>query len=162
VLAVVPLKQTLRSRPVAGLAGAFFGILLVAGGDPRNVVAVMAPSAFEGDLLMLGCCVLIALYFVLSAGVGPPYRALVLSAWTSSAGAVATIPLMARELRIEPAHPSLLGLGCVLYLALLVTVAGIWLWLQALAHVPARVAASLQYLQPLVGVALSALIFGET
>jgi drug/metabolite transporter (DMT)-like permease len=161
VLAVLRLKQALRPRHVAGLAAAFFGILLVAVGDPRNLLAVVATSAFEGDLLMLGACVLIAVYYVVSVELVARYGALVVAAWTSLAGAAAMIPPMALELRVAPAHPSLLGLACVLYLGLLVTVAGTLLWLQALAHVPARIAASLQYLQPLVGVGLSALLFGE-
>jgi drug/metabolite transporter (DMT)-like permease len=161
VLAAVRLKQPLRPRHVAGLAAAFFGILLVAAGDPRNLVAVMATSAFSGDMLMLGCCVLVAVYYVLSAELVVRHGAIVVAAWTSLAGAVALLPAMATELQAQPVHPSLLGAGCILYLALLVTVAGIWLWLQALARVPARIAGSLQYLQPLVGIALSALLFGE-
>ena len=161
LLAAVRLKQPLRPRHVAGLVAAFFGVLLVAAGDPRNIVAVMATSAFSGDVLMLVCCVFVAAYYVLSAELVVRHGALVVAAWTSLAGAVAMVPLMAVELRSAPVHPSLLGLGCILYLALLVTVAGSWLWLQALSRVPARIAASLQYLQPLVGVALSALLFGE-
>ncbi|MFO1055870.1 MAG: DMT family transporter [Dongiaceae bacterium] len=161
LLAAVRLKQPLRPRHLVGLAAAFFGILLVAAGDPRNIVAVMATSAFSGDVLMLCCCVFVACYYVLSAELVARHGAIVVAAWTSLAGAVAMVPLMAVELRAAPVHPSLLGLGCILYLALLVTVAGSWLWLQALSRVPARIAASLQYLQPLVGVALSALLFGE-
>jgi drug/metabolite transporter (DMT)-like permease len=161
VLAALRLKQSLRARHVAGLAAAFLGVLLVAVGDPRNLGAVVATSAFAGDILMLGCSFLVAFYYVFSAELVARYGAIVVAGWTSLAGAVAMLPLMAAELRLEPVHPSLLGLGCVLYLALLVTVGGIWLWLQAMAHVPARVAASMQYLQPLVGVGLSALLFGE-
>jgi len=41
-----------------------------------------------------------------------------------------------------------------------VTVLGIWIWLHALHALPARVAASSQYMQPLIGVLASAVIFG--
>jgi len=49
----------------------------------------------------------------------------------------------------------------VLYLALLVTVAGLWIWIQALRTVPARTAAATCYLQPLIGVGASAALFGD-
>lgn len=52
--------------------------------------------------------------------------------------------------------------GAALYLGLVVTVAGLFLWLHLLRAVPARIAASVQYLQPIVGVAASAAMFGET
>jgi len=44
---------------------------------------------------------------------------------------------------------------------LLVTVAGLFLWLHLLRTVPARVAASVQYLQPVFGIAASAAAFGD-
>ncbi len=54
------------------------------------------------------------------------------------------------------------GIVSVLYLAVLVTVLGIVIWFRALQRLPASVAAVLQYLQPLVGVAASALLFGDS
>jgi drug/metabolite transporter (DMT)-like permease len=36
-----------------------------------------------------------------------------------------------------------------------------FLWIRLLQTVPARIAASIQYLQPVVGVAASAVLFGE-
>jgi drug/metabolite transporter (DMT)-like permease len=42
-----------------------------------------------------------------------------------------------------------------------VTVAGLFLWLHLLRTVPARVAASVQYLQPVFGIAASAALFGD-
>ena len=59
------------------------------------------------------------------------------------------------------APPSLLGIGIVLYLGVLVTVAGMWIWLHMLRVLPARIAAGTQYIQPLVGVAASAALLGE-
>jgi EamA-like transporter family len=43
-----------------------------------------------------------------------------------------------------------------------VTVAGLFLWLHLLRTVPARTAASVQYLQPVVGIAASSAMFGDT
>ena len=41
------------------------------------------------------------------------------------------------------------------------TVAGLVLWLHLLRTVPARVAAGVQYLQPVVGIAAAAAVFGD-
>ena len=41
------------------------------------------------------------------------------------------------------------------------TAAGLFLWLWLLRQVPARMAASVQYLQPVFGVAASAAMFGD-
>jgi len=42
-----------------------------------------------------------------------------------------------------------------------VTAAGLFLWLHLLRIVPARTAASVQYLQPIVGITASAAMFGD-
>ena len=47
------------------------------------------------------------------------------------------------------------------YLGILVTAAGLFVWLYLLRTVPARVAAGVQYLQPVVGVAAAAFMFGD-
>jgi drug/metabolite transporter (DMT)-like permease len=49
----------------------------------------------------------------------------------------------------------------VLYLGLLVTVAGFWIWLVVLRHIPARIAAGTQYVQPVIGVLASSLLLGD-
>lgn len=43
----------------------------------------------------------------------------------------------------------------------MVTVAGLLLWLYLLRAVPARVAASVQYLQPVFGIGAAAVMFGD-
>jgi len=43
----------------------------------------------------------------------------------------------------------------------MVTVAGLLLWLHLLRAVPARVAASVQYLQPVFGIAAASALFGD-
>jgi drug/metabolite transporter (DMT)-like permease len=53
------------------------------------------------------------------------------------------------------------GLGAAVYLGVVVTVAGLFMWLAILRTVPARIAAAIQYLQPVVGVAAAAVMFGD-
>jgi drug/metabolite transporter (DMT)-like permease len=55
--------------------------------------------------------------------------------------------------------PGLLGVGVVLYLGVLVTVAGMWIWLHSLRVLPVRIVAGTQYLQPLIGVSASAALW---
>ena len=53
------------------------------------------------------------------------------------------------------------GLVVAAYLGVAVTVAGLFLWLHLLRSVPARTAAAVQYLQPVVGIAAAAAMFGD-
>ncbi|SFD38048.1 EamA-like transporter family protein [Bosea sp. CRIB-10] len=53
------------------------------------------------------------------------------------------------------------GIASAVYLGVLVTVAGLFLWLHLLRTLPARIAASIQYLQPVIGVVAAALMFGD-
>ena len=89
------------------------------------------------------------------------YSVVTIAALTSLAGAAGLAPVAWWDLRRAPAHPTALGVLIVLYLALLVTVFGMSVWFGALSRLPVRIAAALQYLQPLVGVGASAALFGD-
>lgn len=161
VLAALRLRQPIRPRHAIGLASAFAGVGLVAAGDPRYFLQALANRGLEGDALMLGSALAIAAYYGLSIELVVRYSAVTVAAWTSLAGALTMVPLIGWELGSTPLRPSAQGIAIVLYLAVLVTVMGVWVWLRALERLPARVAAALQYLQPLVGVAASAALFGD-
>ncbi|HYC14292.1 MAG TPA: DMT family transporter, partial [Stellaceae bacterium] len=148
LLAALRLGQALRLRHGFGLATAFLGIALVAINDPRNILVALAGGSLEGDALMLLSALAISGYYGFSIELVSRYSATTVASWTSLAGAAALTPFMLWELRTEPATIGIEGIGAVLYLGLLVTVLGVWIWLRALTRVPARVAASLQYLQP--------------
>jgi drug/metabolite transporter (DMT)-like permease len=47
------------------------------------------------------------------------------------------------------------------HLGFVVTVAGLFMWLHMLRTVPARIAAGVQYLQPIIGIAAAAAMFGD-
>ncbi|HLJ61254.1 MAG TPA: DMT family transporter [bacterium] len=161
VLAAARLRQPVRFRQALGLALAFGGVALVATGDPRRLAAVAGTGSARGDGLMVASAIAIALYYVLSVPLVRAYSVLTVAALTSLAGACGLVPISAWELRHAPAHPTAQGIAVVFYLAVLVTVFGLWVWFGALHRLPARVAAALQYLQPLVGVAASAALFGD-
>jgi drug/metabolite transporter (DMT)-like permease len=53
------------------------------------------------------------------------------------------------------------AVGAAVYLGVAVSVAGLFLWLHILKTVSAPVAASVQYLQPVFGIAAAAVMFGD-
>jgi O-acetylserine/cysteine efflux transporter len=61
-----------------------------------------------------------------------------------------------------PVHLTWQGWAVAAYLGFAVSVAGLFLWLYILRTVPAGVAASVQYLQPVFGISASAAMFGDT
>ncbi len=161
LLAVLRLGQPLSGRHVAGLVGAFLGIVLIAVGDPRHVSAAELTQGLLGDALMLISAVGVAVYYIGSTEISVRHTPLVVTAWTTIGAAIAMIPVLAGELIAAPFTGSTTSWAMALYLAALVTITGSWIWFKALARVPARIAGSLQYLQPLVGVGLSAILFGD-
>jgi len=136
-------------------------VVLVAGGGPRPAAAGLDISALAGDGLMVLSSLAVALYYVLSVELIARYSVVTVAALTSIAGTAVLTPVAAWELGHAPAHLSAVGIGAVVYLAVPVTVVGIQIWLRALERLPVSVAAVLQYLQPLVGVAASAALFGD-
>lgn len=84
------------------------------------------------------------------------------AAWCTLFGFIALIPWTARELWDIPSfHVTGQGFFAAVYLGMVVTVAGLFIWLSQLRVVPARVAASVQYLQPVVGVVAASAMFGD-
>ncbi len=160
VFAAIRLRRPLRARQVGGLAIAFAGIVLVATGDPRLAHLGAAP-ALGGDLLVLVSAVAVALYYVLSVELVARWSVITVAGVSSLAGAGVLAPLAAWELGHLPIRLSAAGVASVVYLAGLVTVLGIVIWFHALQRLPVSIAAVLQYLQPLVGVAASAALFGD-
>jgi O-acetylserine/cysteine efflux transporter len=159
-LAAVRLRQPIRGTQVAGLAAALLGVALVAGGDPR-ALAPLHPATLAGVALVLLSSVAVALYYVLSVELIERYSVLTIAAISSLAGAAALAPVAVWELGHAPMRLTATAIAVVLYLGLLVTVAGLWVWFGALMTLPARIPAALQYLQPIVGVLASAALFGD-
>jgi O-acetylserine/cysteine efflux transporter len=161
ILAAVRLAQPIRPRQAIGLGTAFAGVLIVATGGPRHLGALLATPAARGDGLVALSALAISLYYVLSVELIEQYSVITVAALTSVAGACALAPVSAWELQHAAVRLTAVGIGVVCYLAVLVTVVGIMIWLHALHHLPASVVAVLQYLQPLIGVSASAMLFHD-
>ena len=160
VFAALRLKQAVSGRQALGLLAAFVGIALVASGNGRE-----APTASEttvaGVSLMLLSALAVAFYYVWSVELTNTYGTATLVAWSTFFGFVVLLPWAAWEMRRIPFHVTAEALGAAVYLGVVVTVAGLFLWLHLLRTMPARTAASVQYLQPVVGIAASSAMFGD-
>jgi drug/metabolite transporter (DMT)-like permease len=154
------LRQPLRVAHVIGLVVAMGGIVVVATRGSASSLE-LSTSALAGDALVLLSAASIALYYALSAEITRQYPVLVVAAWSTLFGTVPLLPVLPWEASQTPISPGFLGIGVVIYLGVLVTVAGLCIWLQSLRVLPVRIVAGTQYLQPLIGVSASAVLFGE-
>lgn len=161
ILAGWRLRQKLRPAHGLGLALALLGVAVVATHGEWDAFGTMSAAALRGDALMLVSAVCVALYYVLSAELTQRHSVITVAAWSSLFGVLPLLPVIPWELRYGTIKAGWLGIGVVLYLGVLVTVAGIWIWLNTLRVLPARIAAGTQYLQPLIGVAASAVLLGD-
>jgi drug/metabolite transporter (DMT)-like permease len=158
VFAAIRLKQPVSGWQQLGLVAAFAGIALVAldrgetGGGSSDAI---------GAAWMLLSAVVIAFYYVWSVELTRDYGSGALAAWSTFFGFIALLPWAGWEMWHVPFHVTPVAAGAAAYLGLAVTVAGLFLWLNLLRTVPARMAAAVQYLQPVIGVTASAAIFGD-
>lgn len=156
LFAAIRLKQSVTNTQKLGIAAAFTGIAIVALGRGEGMQA----SPF-GIACMLLSVIAIAFYYVWSVELTIAFGTATVVAWSTLFGFLALLPWAGWQAIYEPFSPSLLSIAVALYLGLIVTVAGLFLWLNILLTVPARIAAAVQFLQPIIGVAVSAVIFGD-
>lgn len=160
IFAAIRLRQPVAGRQWIGLFGAFAGIALVAAGSGTGVNDISRTTA-AGVAWMLVSAVAIAFYYIWSAELTEKYGTLPVAAWNALAGLVAILPLSGWEMAHEPMQITMQAVWAIVYLAVMVTVAGLLLWLYLLREVPARIAASVQYLQPVFGIGAASVLFGD-
>lgn len=160
VFASLRLGQSVTARQVAGLAAAFAGIALVALGSGAEEAA-MSRTTLGGVAWMLVSALAIAFYYVWSAQLSVEFGTTAVAAWSTLFGFVALLPFAAWEVAADAPEITLQAVGVAAYLGGVVTVAGLFLWLHLLRTVPARIAAAVQYLQPVFGIAAAAVLFGD-
>ena len=162
VLAVLRLRQRLRAAHLLGFAVALGGIALAVGaGAAAPSAASGGARALTGDALVLGSAFCIAGYYVFSVEVAAREGVIEVAAWSSIVAALGLVPVALAMVPARAVHLTPASVFVVLYLGLMVTVLGILIWLRALSRLPARIAAATQYGQPLVGIAASAVLFGD-
>jgi O-acetylserine/cysteine efflux transporter len=160
VFAAMRLRQSVGRLQQVGLLAACGGIVLVALGQGGGAPS-LGGTTFVGAGLVFLSAVTIAFYYVWSLELTEAYGTVTVSIWSTVAGFLMLVPFSAWEVsrtlfRVEPE-----AVAAAAYLGVLVTVAGLFMWLWLLRAVPARVAASVQFLQPVFGIAASAVVFGD-
>lgn len=160
VFAALRLRQPVTIRQFAGLVAAFGGIALIAfrGGHRSGAVQ---PSSVAGIIWLLISSLAIAFYYVWSFELACRFGTVSVAAWSTLFGFIALLPWAGFEVWRAPIRISVDGLGAAAFLGILVTAAGLFLWLHLLQSVPARIAASVQYLQPFIGIVAATLMFGD-
>lgn len=158
IFAAWRLRQRVTGWQRLGIALAFAGIAAVAMGQGGEGAA---RTTLQGAVLVLLSAVTISLYYVWSIEIAARHGTVAVVVWSTMAGFIAMLPWALAEARRVPFDLTFEAFAAAAYLGLVVTVAGLFLWLWILRTVPARIAASVQFLQPLVGIAASALAFGD-
>lgn len=121
----------------------------------------MSRTTVSGVVLMLISSAGIAAYYIWSAELTEKYGLMPVAAWNMLVGLVTVLPLAGWEMARQPVDITAQALAAIIYLGVVVTVIGLILWLHLLKVVPARIAASVQYLQPVFGIGASAFLFGD-
>lgn len=111
---------------------------------------------------MLVSAVGIAAYYIWSKELSDKYGLMPVAAWNMLVGLITVLPMAGLELLYQPVDITIEAMAAIVYLGVMVTVLGLILWLYILKVVPTRIAASVQYLQPVIGISVSALLFGDT
>jgi len=160
VFAALRLKQTVSRLQMFGLLAAFLGITLVAFADGQGLDEVLKSSAIGAAWLLLSAMT-IAYSHIWSAELAGKYGTMTVLAWSTVFGLCALLPWAGWELSHVDVAVTWQGVAYAAYLGVFVTVVGVFLWLNILRTVPAPIAAGVQFIQPIVGIAASAALFGD-
>jgi drug/metabolite transporter (DMT)-like permease len=120
-------------------------------------------SSLRGDLIVLASSAICALGYVAGARLTQSgYASLPTTLWGAAGAAVVLLPLMGWQLaRTGVPHADAAAWGSILILAVLTSVLGYVAWYWALAKGGISRIASIQFTQPLFGIALAAIVLGE-
>lgn len=160
ILAALRLGQSVSKVQQFGLAAAFAGVALVALGQGDGA-SDLAQTTLTGVALVLLSAVTIAFYYVWSVELAARHGTVTVVIWSTLAGFLALLPAAAWEISGTSFSVTPVAIASALYLGLLVSAIGLFLWLWLLRTVPARVAASVQFLQPVFGIGASAAMFDD-
>lgn len=158
IFASIRLRQAISSLQKAGLMVAFTGIALVAIGSEGTAEG---SSSLAGVGWALLSSVAIGFYYVWSVQLAARIGSATMAAWSTFFGFISLLPLATWELMTVPVEITGLAVGMAAYLGAVVTVGGMFLWIWLAQRVAAGIVASVQYLQPLIGIAVSAALFGD-
>lgn len=160
LLAWPMLGERIRARQAAGLLTAFLGAGLVS--SSTSALPVAQGGSPWGALLVLGSAVLWALYSILGKALSARHPPIVMTAWGMTFG---WLPMAAAFLTVQ-GWRELAGVSAstwlmVVLLGVASTGLAYGLYFYALSSAEAALAAALQYLEPLVTLAMAAVLLRE-
>ena len=152
------LQERVTSARLSALVLASIGVLIVV--DPR--AALYGGKAAIGNVLLLAAAITWGLYSVLIKKSSMGLNIIEVSTFALIGGWVFSLPLMFSEMKSESIGtltlPIILG---VLYLGIIATALAMYLWNKSLDILEAGLVSLLFFAQPVVGVALGALLLGD-
>lgn len=162
LLGRVFLRERLRPAGLLGIGLSAVGVLLVVGrGDLRALA--LGRIGTPGDALILLSAPNWAVFSVLSRHGLKRHPAALMMFYVMTFGWIFTSALFFAESGIQGVgHLSAAGLGAVLFLGLVCSGVAYVFWYDALEEIPASQVGALLYLEPLVTVAVAALVLGES
>lgn len=158
LFAPILLGEKTTARRIVALVLSSLGVLAVI--DPRN--AELSPSLFWGNISLLAAALTWALYSVLVRKLSQSGDLLVFSAIMLLGGVPFSIPLSIWELStvgVGAITPAIVG--GLLFLGIVATAVGMFLWNYAFAQLPAAVASLTFFAQPVVGTLLGWFFLSE-
>ena len=158
LLAVPILGQRVAPRHLAGIAAATAGVALIAWDRPAGTPA---DAGLLGTAILLVASIAIAAYYAVGTSLTRRCGAMTTASWSCLAGLIGMAPIGTWDLLRAPPAVTWPGVAMVLFLGWLVSAAGLFVFLWTMQRVPARIAAGSQFLQPPIGVAASAWLFGD-
>ncbi len=155
------LNERFGAVKVAGFALALFGALLIVVAQAGGLDALALPST-TGDLLAFSSAITWAVYSVLSKRVAGERSPGVLMTHVMALGCLMTLPLfVTRQGWVEFARLDLTGWLALGFLTIFVSAVAQLFWYDALAAMDASKVGVFLYIEPLVTLALAALLLGE-
>jgi drug/metabolite transporter (DMT)-like permease len=164
VLSWTALRERVTPAGIMALIIGLAGVYLVV---ERGVIPVLGLDAggvrIIGDLLVIFSLLLESGYTILGKRMLTQLPPLLFTAATLAGSLIVWIPAGAAAVaRSGWPHLTPMGWLATLYMALIATVTGYWLWFRALSVVDASTAAPTLFIQPLLGAALGVWLLGDT
>ena len=155
VIAALVLGEKTSPRKILGICLAIIGVIVITW---RNFSG-MNTKYLIGDALVLGSVLVWAGYTVLARKMSSAYHPMIITVGSFGSGLILLFPLTLVEFAWKgiPQFSLPLILG-ILYLGILASAAGNFLWNQALSKIEANVVGVMTNLQPVFGVVFSVLV----
>jgi drug/metabolite transporter (DMT)-like permease len=161
-LSAAILGERIQLRALLGLAAGVAGVLLVLDIDFSRL-GLFTSGYRLGDLIIIAGVIVEGFYTIIGKRLLVRTRPLLATALACAAGWLLTSASfglrVAQELILSP--PPLSAWLAALYLALVATAFGYWMWYRVLSRQPSHQVGATILAQPVVGIPLAALVFHE-